>query len=182
VTKTYNDALEWAAQWIEDTLRNGPETNERTIEFGRNMAMTFRAAKLSGADLPRATAEADDKELIEAVAQPWICVEDKPCEEAVPVHWDEMVTALAANALRATESTIESVLQELRELFPSTDIQVINTAWTWHKPSGIFMDDHRFRILINHKTFEGQSANDCMNQVRAWSKSRAATSEGEKSK
>jgi len=50
MTKTYNDALEWAAQWIEDTLRNGPETNERTIEFGTNMAMTLRAAKVSDAD------------------------------------------------------------------------------------------------------------------------------------
>ena len=46
MTKTYNDALDWAAQWIEDTLRNGPETNERAIEFGENMAMTLRAAKL----------------------------------------------------------------------------------------------------------------------------------------
>ena len=46
MAKTYNDALEWAAQWIEDTLKAGPETNERTIEFGTNMAMTLRAAKL----------------------------------------------------------------------------------------------------------------------------------------
>jgi hypothetical protein len=59
MTQTYNDALEWAAKWIEDTLRAGPETHVRTIEFGTNMAMTLRAAKLSGADLPRATAEDD---------------------------------------------------------------------------------------------------------------------------
>lgn len=42
--KTYNDGLEWAAKWIENTLSFG-ETNERTIEFGKNMAMTIRAAK-----------------------------------------------------------------------------------------------------------------------------------------
>jgi FtsZ-binding cell division protein ZapB len=37
-----NETLEWCAKWIEDSLR--AETNERTIEFGRNIAMTFRAA------------------------------------------------------------------------------------------------------------------------------------------
>lgn len=37
----YNKALEWAAKWIEDSL--SAESNERTIEFGKNMAMTFRA-------------------------------------------------------------------------------------------------------------------------------------------
>jgi hypothetical protein len=57
MTQTYNHALEWAAKWIEDTLKAGPETDERTIEFGTNMAMTLRAAKLSDADLPRATAD-----------------------------------------------------------------------------------------------------------------------------
>lgn len=34
--------LEWAAQWIEGSLLG--ETNDRVIEFARNMAMTFRAA------------------------------------------------------------------------------------------------------------------------------------------
>ena len=70
MTKTYNDALEWAAQWIEDTLRNGPETNERTIEFGTNMAMTLRAAKLTDADLPRAVADDQPKEDFE---RPYFC-------------------------------------------------------------------------------------------------------------
>lgn len=50
MTKTYNDALEWAAKWIEDTLRAGPETDERTIEFGTNMAMTLRAARVQPVD------------------------------------------------------------------------------------------------------------------------------------
>lgn len=53
-------------------------------------------------DIQRAQAVAivtnskDDKELIEAVAAPWICVEEKSCEETVAVHWEEVVTALAA--------------------------------------------------------------------------------------
>lgn len=41
--------IEWAAQWIDDALK--AETNERTIEFGKNMAMTFRAVALPSADL-----------------------------------------------------------------------------------------------------------------------------------
>lgn len=39
---TEKDTLEWAARWIEDSLKG--ETNERVIEFGKNMAMTLRAA------------------------------------------------------------------------------------------------------------------------------------------
>jgi hypothetical protein len=45
-----------------------------------------------------------DRELIEAVAMPWICVEEKPCEEAVPVHWEEMITALAGIPVEAVRA------------------------------------------------------------------------------
>lgn len=48
-----NATLEWCAKWIEDSLR--AETNERTIEFGRNMAMTIRAVHAA----PPAPDEAD---------------------------------------------------------------------------------------------------------------------------
>lgn len=41
-TNLDKDTLEWAAQWIEGSLKG--ETNKRVIEFGRNMAMTLRAA------------------------------------------------------------------------------------------------------------------------------------------
>lgn len=37
--------LQWAAQWILDTLKG--ETDERVIEFAKNMAMTLRAARLA---------------------------------------------------------------------------------------------------------------------------------------
>jgi DNA-directed RNA polymerase subunit RPC12/RpoP len=50
MAKTYNDALEWAAKWIEDTLKAGPERDQRTIEFGTNMAMTLRAARVHPVD------------------------------------------------------------------------------------------------------------------------------------
>jgi hypothetical protein len=39
--KSTTPQLEWAAQWIIDSLKG--ETNERVIEFGKNIAMTFRA-------------------------------------------------------------------------------------------------------------------------------------------
>jgi hypothetical protein len=35
--------LEWAAKWIEGSLSG--ETDNRVIEFAKNMAMTLRAAK-----------------------------------------------------------------------------------------------------------------------------------------
>jgi hypothetical protein len=41
--KIINDALEWAAQWIENSLVG--EESARVIEFGKNMAMSFRANK-----------------------------------------------------------------------------------------------------------------------------------------
>ena len=41
--------LEYAAKWIENSLVG--ETNERVIEFGKNMAMSIRAAKPSVSDV-----------------------------------------------------------------------------------------------------------------------------------
>jgi hypothetical protein len=38
----YNNALDWAASWIENSV----DGNERVQEFARNMAMSIRAAKL----------------------------------------------------------------------------------------------------------------------------------------
>ncbi len=39
----WNNATAWAANWIEGSLAG--ETDERVIEFGRNMAMSIRANK-----------------------------------------------------------------------------------------------------------------------------------------
>lgn len=36
------NSLDWAARWIEGSLVG--ETNERVLEFGKNMAMSIRAA------------------------------------------------------------------------------------------------------------------------------------------
>ena len=43
-------------------------------------------------------------ELVRAIAEPWICVEDKPCEETVVVHWEELLTSLSA-AFPSAEAT-----------------------------------------------------------------------------
>lgn len=46
----HNDALEWAAKWIENSAKaNG---NEAVISFAANMAMTLRAVKMKKAPLP----------------------------------------------------------------------------------------------------------------------------------
>ena len=41
-------SLEYAAKWIENSLIG--ETNERVIEFGKNMSMSIRAAKPSDSE------------------------------------------------------------------------------------------------------------------------------------
>jgi len=43
-----NETLEYAAKWIENSLVG--ETNERVIEFGKNMAISIRAAKVHPSD------------------------------------------------------------------------------------------------------------------------------------
>lgn len=43
-----NGTLEYAAKWIENSLIG--EQNERVIEFGKNMAMSIRAAKVHPSD------------------------------------------------------------------------------------------------------------------------------------
>lgn len=78
------------------------------------------------ADLPRATADGIDKELIDVIAQPWICVEEKPCEEAVAVHWEEMIAALATGLNRATpratgETEAERVWRKVRMAIQAYD-------------------------------------------------------------
>lgn len=55
MTTELNDkTLEWAAQWLEGSIKG--EDNERAREFARNMAMTFRAAKLPDSDVAASAA------------------------------------------------------------------------------------------------------------------------------
>ena len=42
MTELHSGTLEWAAEWIEGSLKG--EDSERVREFGRNMATTLRAA------------------------------------------------------------------------------------------------------------------------------------------
>ena len=48
VVKLDEPSLEYATKWIENSLIG--ETNERVVEFGKNMAMSIRAAKPSDED------------------------------------------------------------------------------------------------------------------------------------
>lgn len=63
-TNLDSDTLEWAAQWIQDSLKG--ETNERVIQFGNNMAMTLRAAVQPAASMLtgiRALSDAETDEM-----------------------------------------------------------------------------------------------------------------------
>lgn len=136
------------------------------------------------ADLPRAAADSFSTEMVEAVAQPWICVEEKPCEEAVPVHWQEMITALAAmRAPRAgTGLSVEAALAELREMFPVLTATVNTYAsWAFDRRDKDFVTVRLFGATTTPHTleFNSHTLNEAMDQVRAWTKSRAER-EGEK--
>lgn len=167
MTKTYNDALEWAAKWIEDTLRAGPETNERTIEFGNNMAMTLRAARLSGADLPRATAGVSN-ERARTMAREIIGNVNNYAEEhtgelsisAFGPLAERIAAALVSTPHPTGETTVESCLAELREMFPDQDYEV--KFGNWESPVTIVT----WREMTS-KTFYGANLADCMAQVRA---------------
>lgn len=41
----HNDALEWAAKWIEGSAKNNG--HPAAIEFAKNIAMTFRAVTMA---------------------------------------------------------------------------------------------------------------------------------------
>jgi hypothetical protein len=196
MAKTYNDALEWAAKWIEDTLRAGPETDERTIEFGKNMAMTLRAAKLSDADLPRATADVWLDEIEAACNALLLDVYDLSVANA-PISAEyarqtvdcvahrvgrirESIGALTAP--RATgETTVEAVEKELRELWPNCSFQIReeNNAG-FYKPAqrhfeiGVISTDYE----IHDERFEGATLADCMAQVCAAARTKAERGRG----
>jgi hypothetical protein len=118
------------------------------------------------ADLSRAVT--DDKAIQQALRPIRGCATD---DQYVDVF--ERVTALVATTPRATaeaELPVESALKELREMFPDVEIHLtVNTRGTsW-----------RIWLGMRGGNQYGSSLDDAMNQVRAWSKSRAATSEGE---
>lgn len=79
-TELDNNTLEWAAQWLEGSLTG--EANERVREFGKNIAMTLRAAKLPDARAPAPPPRKLYSELIHIAAE--LVRADgflSPCEE-----------------------------------------------------------------------------------------------------
>ena len=173
MTKTYNDALEWAAQWIEDTLRNGPETNERAVEFGTNMAMTLRAAKLSDADLPRAAA---DDNLVAALAA--VVLDESLPRSDGPCWCDDDYSSKGPHAERCqrikeliqraatpraeTGLSVEAALKDANELCRS--------ALAIAKREGLQTNWAAFGSQLERSL---KMQHEAMNQVRAWAKSRS---------
>lgn len=178
MAKTYNDALEWAAQWIEDTLRNGPETNERTVEFGTNMAMTLRAAKLPDADLPRAAAD------VLGIINGYIDECGQTAENAaggdklrlgyLRATANEILRRIIATPHFETGLTVEAALKELRELTPHCcNVSFLTTG-------GVAITVYANSIVpLELLRTERASLDEAMDQVRAWAKSRAER-EGER--
>ena len=108
------------------------------------------------------------RDLVEAVAMPWICVEEIPCEEAVPVHWEEMITALSAMRTPRAEAglTVEAAVKELRE--------ILNSPWcSFQIAVYVQGDEDQWRISsMKLPAIGGASLQECVDQVRAWAKSR----------
>jgi hypothetical protein len=65
-----------------------------------------------------------DKDLIEAVAMPWMCIEEKPCEETMPVHWDELITALTGALTTARQEEQRSFINNLAAVLDGDDVEV----------------------------------------------------------
>lgn len=63
------------------------------------------------------TPPAPDEAVAESIAEPWICVEEKPCEETVAVHWEELLTAFAAALAQARKEAARQTRQGDAEFF-----------------------------------------------------------------
>ena len=98
-----------------------------------------------------------------------------------PLESDEYIEYVRVDLPRATaeaELTVVSALKELREMFP-------DTVRIYVSDDADYFDSVLAReafILVGHDMFRALTLDEAMNQVRAWSKSRAATSEGEDTK
>jgi len=135
----------------------------------------------SRADLPRATSDDRDRFLTHFLVTIEPFYEKKhgrvpPTQGAL---WELLMFVqhkleAAPRATAESDLTVESALRELREMFPDwpTKIEIttdgIFRVWFW--PG---------KLATVESMKAGRSLMDCINQVRAWSKSRAATSEAE---
>lgn len=54
--------------------------------------------------------------LLESVAEPWICVEERACEETVAVHWEELLTAISGALTTARREARAEAFKEAATL------------------------------------------------------------------
>lgn len=66
----------------------------------------------------------DDLAWVAAIAMPWICVEAKPCEETVAVHWSEMLTAMAAALAQARKEAVRETWEKAIGIADETEYEV----------------------------------------------------------
>lgn len=75
------------------------------------------------------------------------------------------------------ELTVESCLEELREMFPDMTLQVDISAWHWRKDGDDAEAERDTKITVGlfggSKVFHAATSSDCMAQVRAYKQSQA---------
>lgn len=101
------DGISWTALLsVLERLKSKNRNPENQWYHGWNAAIQclindINSRSRSTTPVAVSEGERDIRTRLESIAEPWICVEEKPCEEAVPVHWNEMITALAAAEQRS---------------------------------------------------------------------------------
>lgn len=107
-TELHNETLEWAAEWIEGSLKG--EANERVTEFGRNMAMTLRAAKSARIPAPSVAPVVDEEALHRLICG----VVHEHCKDVQLPRGTNGLEADLIKAIRAPAATVAPVEQSER--------------------------------------------------------------------
>jgi|ERR1051326_1467114 hypothetical protein len=164
-------------EWEEDLRATCIGCLARSGRY-RTKAEAIRSWNTRAADLPRATASIEDAaRLADEYARRLRSINNHAVAAGVEVLAKE-IRELAPRATVEAELTVESALKELREMFP-------DTVRIYVSDDADYFDSVLAReafILVGHDMFRALTLDEAMNQVRAWSKSRAATSEGEDTK
>jgi Lar family restriction alleviation protein len=120
------------------------------------------------ADLPRATAADVERDRIIAMADA-LEYELPNFEQMKGV--ETLRKKLQAETPRATgETTVETALVELREMFPKTFIRVRSTTeieYNEYADKASYRERHAYVLIMKHGEFSAQTLADCMAQVRA---------------
>lgn len=114
-----DQVVEAAVEWRQ-AGREGGEWFDKAEELSAAIDSLLELRSAPAVPVVVGEGEQDATARIEAIAQPWICVEDKPCEDAVAVHWDEMIAALVGAFQRSALSPSDAAraaAKEIRERF-----------------------------------------------------------------